>query len=788
MNSEFSSLVLWYLYFVAIGWASLPLAYTCFRNFPDRGFALAKTQGLFLLSYLVWIATSCGVTRYQRGTIWWMLVGYCFVNFILLMMQFQQIANFIRTQIKLLLLIEGIFLVFFAVGVIIRMYNPDLTGAEKEADFTFLNAILHSKTFPPKDTWFAGTSINYYYFGYLIWATVIKITGIIAPIGFNLALATIVALSATGAFGVVYSLTQRVSYSGLSALFLCIFGNLDGLFQVLQRQGYPLPFDWWKSSRVIPDTINEFPYFSFLLGDLHAHFMAIPFALLLLGLVSQFISGPEEKKGWRSVWFLIGLISLSLGGSAVINGWDYPTYLILAGLCVWAAVWRKPALSGDRETIARRILTVLLMVGFLIVLSRLLFWPFYRSFTAQLTLSNIRLVASAQRTKSGYFLIIYGLFLWISGFFVYTRFQRFFTSSTKPENTIKLIWWNSLLLIAVLIYLLSYTWVLSLSCLLCGVFLYLWYQEAVKTTFQASNDLKPIAYDLQPPIRYPEFKVPKPQPPTLNPQLVTRNSQLVTRNPQLGVFPYLLLFLAFAITAGCELIYIKDFYGHPLERQNTIFKFYYQAWILLSIGTPYLLFLIGREKWEIPPTIKQYGTFVLILLCCACCIYPVFATYEKTNRFRSGSRGGVLYIPTLNGISYIAYNQPYEYDALMWIQNNTAEDDVVLEATGKPYSFFGRVATTTGRSTILGWGNHESLWRDQTWKSITQRTEEIKQIYEARDKASIMRLLQIYQVKYIYVGTLERETYNLEGLAAFKAYFPQVFENSSVRIYSIPKL
>ena len=248
MNTEFSAVIIWYFCFVALGWGTFPLAYTCFRHFPDRGLALAKTLGIFLLSYLIWIGTSTGITFYHREAIVQMLSLYLIINGILLAFQIDRIWDFVKTHRKLLFLIEGIFFVFFLGCVLIRMYTPDLTGAEKEADLTFLNAILHSKTFPPKDTWFAGAFINYYYFGYLIWATVIKLTGIISPVGFNLALATIVALSAAGIFGLVYHFTRRIAYSLMSSLFLCVFGNLDGLVQVFVRGGgggsFPLVGDF----------------------------------------------------------------------------------------------------------------------------------------------------------------------------------------------------------------------------------------------------------------------------------------------------------------------------------------------------------------------------------------------------------------------------------------------------------------------------------------------------------------------------------------------------------------
>jgi YYY domain-containing protein len=765
---------------VAIGWSTFPLAYTCFRHFPDRGFAMAKTQGSFLISYLIWISTSLGLTHYHRYSISMIVFGYLVLNLILLITQFDRILWFVKTHLKLLLLVEGIFFLFFLTCVVIRMYNPDLTGAEKEADFTFLNAILHSKTFPPKDTWFAGTPINYYYFGYLIWATAIKVTGIYSPVGFNLALATIVALSAAGIFGLVYFFTQRVSYSLLSSFFLTILGNLDGLVQFLRKsslspfyrgEGSVFPFDWWRSSRVIPDTINEFPYFSFLLGDLHAHFMAIPFVLLLLGLLSQFVSyffkdghhlqGDVHLVKKREIlypWILLAFISLSIGGAAVINGWDYPTYLIIAGLCVGIAVLRSSGTVRFGEHNVHRVLITLCMFGFLIVFSRLFFLPFYRHFSPQLNFSNLRFVASIQRTGIGYFLVIYGFFLWIIFSFFYCRFPSFFSGSSEQEKNVKVVGWNSILLFSALGYVFFSTWVFPVACIISGVFLYLLYKKCLSIPHPASS------------IQQPTSSTPHPAPRTLHPA------------PRI---PYLFLFMAFAIIAGCEIIYIKDFYGHPLERQNTIFKFYYQAWILLSIGTPYLLYLISQSKDTFHRHLKRAWNMMFVLLCAACCIYPILATYEKTNHFRGQAQGGLLYIPTLNGISYIAYRNPYEYEALMWIQEHTDEDVVILEATKDPYSFFGRVASTTGRSTVLGWGNHEALWRDQTWKSIIQRTNDIKQIYETVDKQNIIKLLEKYQITYIYVGELEKQVYNSEGLEAFDSYFQLVFENLFVRIYKM---
>ena len=732
MNTEFSSILFWYIFILTVGWFSFPLAYTLFRNFPDRGFAVSKTLGLFLITYLIWLTSSVGLTSYQTRSVFMLFILYTILNIVLCILNLKGILAVLHTRFIIFLSIEVIFLAFFLISVLIRMYNPDITGAEKEADFTFLNAILQSDSFPPKDTWFAGGHINYYYFGYAIWATVIKATNIISPVGFNLALATIVALAAVGIFGLVYHFTQKLSYSLFSSMLLMVFGNLDGFVQIVQRQGKLLPFDWWRSSRIIPDTINEFPYFSFLLGDLHAHFMVIPLSLVLLSLLAQFVESAEKSVSKPYVGILVVFIGLLLGGTSVTNGWDYPSYLILAGFCILSIFW-----TPQRDPNASMTRIVLFGAGIwlaLLLLSRALFWPFYQHFSPQLSINNLRIVSFSQRTEIPYFLIIYGLFLW--GLFpvIYDRCVSWFSLKKNPSRHELLIWGNSLLLTIALWYLCPSERVFLVAAGISLIFFLLWYRKAISS--------------------------------------------------QKLAFPLLLLFMGFAIIAGCEIVYIQDFYGHPLERQNTIFKFYYQAWVLLSIGTPVAILSVRRRQRQCFSKSARFAWNIgLIGLCGVCCLYPVLATYEKTNHFRGSKHGGLPYIPTLNGISYIAYRHPDEYEALRWIQDHLEKDALILEATGRPYSFFGRVATTTGRSTVLGWGNHESLWRDQSWKSIQKRTEDIKMMYEETDKRKTRDLLEKYQIGYIYVGTLERETYAAEGLEAFRREFPVVYENKQVKIY-----
>jgi len=746
MSAEFPSLFSWFIVLQVLAWGTFPIAYSLFPSFPDRGYALAKIQGLLFSAYLSWLLASLNLLPYGRGTAWLSLVGVLAVSLKLALSHRQELLKFLRRKAGPLVFVEVLFLSAYLLFAFIRTYNPDITGAEKEPDFTFLNAILRSESFPPPDTWFAGESLNYYYFGYLIWAHVIKLSGVSPPIGFNLAVATLVALSMVGAFSLGFNLTGRVRYGLFTAFLLCIAGNLDGFIQWLER-GKLVPFDWWRSSRVIPDTINEFPFFSFLLGDLHAHFMSIPFALLFLSLLYEltFITakdltrrhdtGAERPRKLFSSAPLFPFC-ISLGAASFLNSWDFPTYLLLTLLGFFTRNLPLRHTLGIPRMIGR---TLLIFLGVSLV-SYLLYLPFHLSFTSQVSLADLRWVSSSQRTGLWPYLIIYGFFLFILITFSLYKFRQMLSPLSQDARSALL---GGLLLSFPILHLLFNSWVIPLMLPFTLLFLMLWLQEKGSTS------------------------------------------------PQEGAsrFSYLLIFVATAILIGCELVYIKDFYAHPLERQNTIFKFYYQVWILLSIGTPYLLYEIhtpqGKSEEPLSPY-KTYWDYAFMLLLLATWIYPIWGTYEKCNRFIGAGQGGLPYIPTLDGTAYIRYRYPAEYKAITWLQENLTGRPVILEATGKPYSFYGRVSSNTGFPTVLGWGNHEALWRDQTWKSILERTRDIQTIYTMPDKSEVLDLLKKYQVQYVYVGLLEAQSYNPLGLDGFKKAFAPIYNQEGVVLYKVP--
>jgi YYY domain-containing protein len=219
-----------------------------------------------------------------------------------------------------------IWLVVFIAFALLTASRPEIMHTEKLADFHYLRAIMDSATIPPPDTWFSGEPIRYYYFGYTIFAAAGLLACIDAPFVYNLAIATIPAISAP----IVYALATKLGgdwrKSGLAVLFTFVGGNLFGALQYWFPEVYGR-FWYWDASRAVEHAITEFPFFSTFLGDLHPHFMAIPAVLLFLAVIFTLICG-EFSSNRRAVivsGFVVGL-------GCVVNTWNMPIMVTLVFL------------------------------------------------------------------------------------------------------------------------------------------------------------------------------------------------------------------------------------------------------------------------------------------------------------------------------------------------------------------------------------------------------------------------------------------------------------------------
>ena len=202
------------------------------------------------------------------------------------------------------------------------------------------------------------------------------------------------------------------------------------------------------------------------------------------------------------------------------------------------------------------------------------------------------------------------------------------------------------------------------------------------------------------------------------------------------------------LVLGPEFVFLRDNFW---SRMNTLFKFYYQAWILWALAgafATWYLWRFGSRRLRLGLGLAV-GLPVLLGL-----VYLPAALWSKTGGF-SGS-------PTLDGMAYFARQYPGDWAVVQWLDENAAPGAVIVEGSQGAYWVEGRssrISMATGLPTLIGWANHESQWRGRYFNQVSQRIEDLRLIYQSRDWENIEALLDAYQVEYVLVSDLEREWY-----------------------------
>jgi YYY domain-containing protein len=232
----------------------------------------------------------------------------------------------------------------------------------------------------------------------------------------------------------------------------------------------------------------------------------------------------------------------------------------------------------------------------------------------------------------------------------------------------------------------------------------------------------------------------------------------------------LLLFATGGLLAlSVEYVYLRDNFG---TRMNTVFKFYFQAWVMWGIAGAYALAGFVRRG-------RVGAVVVAALLIAAGSVYPALAIPARAREY-----GGP---PTLDGAAYLAEMQPDDYAAIAWLNENVSGAPVILEAPGdnfRAYVYEGRVSAHTGLPTLLGWAGHEHQWRG-SYDEQARREPDIETLYTSVDGDEVLTLVDKYGISYVYVGPLERARYPAAGLAKFAGLMQVVYDSGAVTIYRV---
>ena len=754
-----------------MGLFAFPIVFGLFSRLPDRGAMLAKPLVLLLCAYLWWMLGHIDGVAGSRATVL-AIVGVLASLFVFLLRRHgDEIIPFLRSRWRLLLAGEVVFLVAYGVWVAIVAQSPAITNTEKPMDFAFLNAVLQADIFPPEDPWLAGHPISYYYFGHLMVGFLTKLTGISSAFTFNLGPPLVAAMTAAGAFSLVYNLVRLARGStrsgivfGLFAPLLVVFiGSLEGVLELFHAQGWGssgfwrtvaipgldggggggfFPDEWlwwWRASRIlttfsdgiqIDAAITEFPFFIFLLGDLHAHAMSLPFMILNLGMaLSLFLGPPHLDRFWpRRRWWEPVVAAVVLGSLAFINLWDFPVF---AG--VLAAVLLVKAFADHEGAIIPALLSTLRIIVPIVALAVLLFLPFYLTVEGRIPLVlPLRDVA----TRPLIFALIWGLFLVVCGGFLLAQFWRLpagkMLSGRLRDWTTPAIAMAATLAPFVIWALVR----LAISPLDGGVL----------------NGLLDVLTRLG--ALVPLFLL-------IGAAFYGALARSLTDSARSSVFPLIMLGMGLYLLMGVELFYLDDLF---FIRLNTVFKAYFQAWLLLGLASAFGLYYLWawaseRPSLRIRVSVAAWAGLVTVLLV-ASLYYPVGAALDRAKASDEPA--------SLDGLAFLERYSPAEYHAIRWLRDE-AQWGRVVEAVGTDYSEYSRVSSHTGYPTLLGWPTHEEHWRGGLRAQLTRRAD-VDRIYTSPDLPEIDALLQEHGVRYVFVGPREQETYPDLDLLRFDSF------------------
>jgi YYY domain-containing protein len=636
------------------------------------------------------------------------------------------------------------FFVVFLFWVYVRGLRPEVSNTESPMDYGFMAAMMRADYLPAEDIWMSGSPINYYYVGQYMATFLTKLSNVRLQEGYNLSLMTIAGTGFTLAYSLIYNVTKtfltdisitkrktlkppldlmvkRVNrvwctLAGLVAAVAVIFaGNMHYVIFYHIKPFIEKAYDkvvsayWWPDStryigynpEVVHDkTIHEFPSYSFILGDLHAHVANIVFVLSVLGLLFAFLLNRKDKMDdlrlgvaikrpnfIREIFNpIILLLGFFIGLFHMTNYWDFPIYFVVSGAIILFsnAVIYQFSMTTLKLTALHAIV--------ILVLAKLVALPFTLNFD---TISSaIRI--TEHRTMLHQLLVLWGLPCLVVVYYVIARYrdlklEGFITKkkkeyySKKKEKKKKLVT----------------------------------KEERDTTLIQFSGEKNKLY-------------------------------QLIEHLQIADLFMVTLGLCAIGLIILPEVIYVEDIYG-DYKRANTMFKLTYQAFIMFGLCMGYILIRGLRYARTISRRIAAIAGLVLLL---STAYYSVTAinmwlgNIFKTENYKN-----------LDSTKFMEIRCGDDYAAINWLNENVVGTKVIVEGYGASYSDYNHISALTGLPTIIGWQTHEQLWRggaiDGFPPAITEREEDVTSIYTSTDVNEILYYVRKYDVDYIYLGSME---------------------------------
>jgi YYY domain-containing protein len=863
-SNQLVTIAVWWLTIMVFGFIMFPILFAFFPALADRGYGFSKIIGIALTAWIAWaLGTLRFLTWSSAGLLVILAILATFSLWVMWRVR-ASFFPYIRARWKMLIWMDILAFVLFLAFVGVRLSNPDLWhnafGGEKPMDFAYFNAVLRSTIFPAYDPWLSGGYLNYYYFGFVIAGVPTLLLGVVPSVAYNLIIPMLFSVTGMGAFSVAFNVVSSWKVTektydehgqlvpvmqddkpkrrplgnpwvaGIMALLMAVvFGNLDTgrvfLTGVAQAGGWKQPqgmfvdeleqdfFDaygvypnklqtcidaealrnkapitdqiayeignigslfsaipngflsalsggqifigtdrwFWAPTRTITEipcqgdgAINEMPYFTFVYGDLHAHMISMPLMLFtMLFVFAEIMHAGRDKRAWWMGFGAVFLGAMVVGLFTATNTWETPTFTIFSVLGLGYAWWLR------WETISRWSLwNLLLRVGGFLIIMTLVALPFTWWFASSLTEFKLW---DGRKTPLWAYLSIHGLFI-----FVIVSLLVWESARWMRSVRVKTLRGKINIIITIL---------LGLAMVFFGTL------AVVFIGYHVAMVVIP---------------------------LVVWIGVLFFRPNQSRAMQFILVLagLALAITLGTEILTLRFDNG----RQNSIFKFYIQVWLIFSVvgGAGFAWITSYANRWKTRLALPWYSIMGVMIF--VCLMFPITATGAKAV-FRLS-----MDVPlTLDGNDYLNYVSYWEegltdyvefrhdYDAIDWLQRNVIGSPVIIEAQSfNPlYRWGGRISINTGLPSVAGWDYHQKQQRSlgSMPQIVSQRAANVNAFYSTLDINVASNILRFYNVKYVIVTDYEMKRYiNTGGLVKFnemveRGLLTVAYQNELTTIY-----
>jgi len=821
-----------FLAFGIIGFAILSLAV---KKNKVLLYLISKPVGLAVVAYPIWILSSLKIFNFQN-TIALMLLFFIALlasaGFLIwkIYKRYEADRKYFKKNMWFFLKILGMeffSILLFAVYLYIKSFNPAVEGTEKFMDLNLLMSAGKTDFFPFADSWWAGKDVNYYYYGFYLFAFAIRLIDVPYSVGYNLSLGFIFVQTFILSAAITYRIFRSFIPAVIGASLVTFAGNLHYAYCFVNNLGPNLNTQCFypKATRIIDPayTINEIPSYSFVLGDLHPHFLSIPYFLAGTYLLVEIFR--QKSFNWR-LYLAFGFVAAT---AALINFWDFMTLGFLLAIVVGYKLIQSSKLLKDFND---KFLFALLgtynlilvcftlysynftgtlrwiIIGSMFILFGLFVFMFLKSwhekhFYSFLYAGWMSFLSAVGLILSNWIVYLVVASILTAGFIAFQVLKKYF----KKELTIKpkYISFNALIF-----------FLTAISPLILFAPFFLTFKSPV-TGIGFAPDY--VAYNI---IKYPDMQYPSSVTFLFGIwgiyiilSFVSITTILLSRRFKVKeiLFPLILIGVSIFLIWFTEIFFFQDLFhiaNPPYFRANTVFKLTYHAWMLIGIGTAVLLGFAWQSLIKIKSLmfgmLADIGYIVLVSMAFASVfLYPFIAVIQAFNPVFPWENDKIL---TLDGSKYIEFRDKGDYETIKWINENLKERVVILESVGGAYSYHARISANTGMINVINWETHQWTWRfkypagfnnwkevldyqskgnnvDTGYDGVAATTAEVKQVYETEDLSTAKSILDKYKVKFIYIGGQERKTYIELKEDKFKQIAEPVFTYGDSVLYKI---